>query len=66
MKITFLNSDKLATVEAKKEAKNHTDVCSEDGSYQCDCGESFCVNVVDLNTLTVIHKFVECEHCNNM
>jgi len=50
---------------ANQAKKDNYDTFLEKGIFQCDCGESFCLRLYDMNSLNLIEVFVECEACHN-
>lgn len=60
---TYFNTQKEALTEAELSQKQAPNSCLEKGSFQCACGESFSVNLIDEKTLENLGTFVECEHC---
>ena len=62
MKTYFKNSEEMK-MAADKFVKE--DTVLKRTSSQCDCGESFAISVININTLEDVFHGVECESCFN-
>ena len=62
MKITFCKSEETAKV-ANEISAQYKGSLLQMSDYQCDCGQSFAINILDGKTLDTIEKVVECDAC---
>lgn len=55
--------DTITRAEASK--KRNYNTYTERGMAQCDCGESYAISVIDMDTLNILERHVFCEACHN-
>lgn len=63
--MNYYRTNDETKIAAKKAANENSDTILEYGSAECDCGESFAIRLIDMNSLNTLEVFVECEACAN-